>query len=945
MKNRNNILYLYLLLLLSIVFIPCYAQEAESKTTHIPNTSEPSHLIKVQKEQSTAAVSSTTGNILQRNPAPNLHNTLHGLLPGLYISQDSGEPGYDGAWLTIRGLGSYNYGSYAVFVDGFQTNPTYIQYLTPGEIETISIFKDAASLATFGMKGANGVIWVETKRGRKGKPLLKMHVRYGTQHPVHITKPLNAYEYASLYNEAISNDRQRIWSPRYTESQLNDYKTGSSTNTDWYNEVVKSATPFLSTDANLSGGTDLAKYFILFNYTKTQGLYKVKTDDRHSNAQLQQFNIRSNFDFKLFNFIEGKVDLGGRVEDRRYPAYNGNSLWNNLERYPNNVYPVINPDGTWPGTSLHPDNPLASIRELGYHSTRDRSLQINFSLKQDLSTFTEGLYLMEAVSFSNWSRGTYNLTKNYARIINGTPQTTDQNTNYSIYDDWGTNQWRWLQFKTGVGYDKQIGKASLNSALSYLQQTYGVDANQNNQADINTEYAFQNISGRFNYAYDKKYIGEFGFSISGSDNYAKGNRFGFYPSLSAAWIVSNEDFVNRQRLKFLKLRGSLGVSAYDGFIGRRYLYEQYYTWSGSYPTGNGTPTWHGGIVPAYTANPHIFAEKSMKYNIGIDATLFNTLVFTADAFLDKRSGIISQDFNHMSDAFGTEAPFANLGKVTTSGFEANINYSNSINSLKYSLGANVSYYTDKIDYMAEDMPASSLAWRTGNSIGARFGYEAIGFYNMDDFDPQGNLKTGIPVPSFGKIQPGDIRYRDLNDDKIINEKDILKIGTSDHPNLIYAITAEAAYKAFDFRVLFQGAASRQLNILTQARNKIVAFENNGNAYPIAKGRWAYYPEQGIDTREKATYPRLSTQNNNNNYQNSSFWIKKADFLRLRNIELGYTFDKKYLSKLRMENARLYLTAINLFTWSALLKEYDIDPETPTGYPFVKSYNLGLSIEF
>ena len=942
----RNILMTVLVLFITVTM---YAQQADSLNRFVPvneqNIKEAGDMLTLQRQSSTSSVVTVSGDILQKTPTANLHNTMYGLFPGMHIGQGSGEPGYDGAWLTIRGIGSYNYGSYTIYVDGFQTNSSFLQYLTPAEIESVSILKDAAALSTFGMKGANGVIWVETKRGKVGKPQVKLQVRTGLQQALHITKPLGSYDYASLYNEAISNDNGRIWNPHYSQTQLNDYRTGKGINTDWYDQVLRNSTPFCAADASFSGGIDAAKYFVMVNFTRSQGLYDTKTDDTHSNARLQQFNVRSNFDFKLFQIFEGKVDLGGRIEDRRYPGYNGSNLWSNLERYPNNIYPVRNENGSWTGTAVYPDNPLASITELGYFSTRDRNLQANFSLKEKLDFLTPGLYLMEAVSFNNWTRGSYNVTKNYARFIGTEQQTTDKNTNYGISDDWGTNQWTWIQLKATAGYDKQIGLHKISAAASYLQYVYNVDANQNGQGGVNNKYAYQNISGRFNYTYNNKYVGEFGFAVSGSDNYKKGNRYGFYPTLSGAWVVSNEDFLKDSPVvNLLKVRASVGKIGYDGFEGRRYLYEQYYQWNGSYPTGNGNPSWHGGLVPAYTATPDIFAEKSLKYNVGVDTRLFGGLSLTADAFIDKRSGIVSQDFS-MSDVYGMEAPYKNIGKVTTSGFEANLQYTDKVGALRYSIGGNVSYFKDKIDYMAELTPASPYAWQTGNSIGSQFGYQATGFYDITDFNADGSLKDSNPFPTFGEVQPGDIKYKDLNGDKRIDDRDKLRIGQSDCPNLTYALTAEAEYKGLDFRVLFQGAASRDVNIMNAARNKVIAFENNGNVYDIAQGRWAYYPEQNIDTRQYATYPRLSTQNNNNNYLNSTFWMKNGQFLRMRNIELGYNFPKETLKKLRLTQVRVFVSGVNLLTWSPLLKDYDMDPESLSGYPALKSYNIGITVGF
>ena len=899
----------------------------------------------IPETESTAAISYVSGEELYHSPTANLTNTIYGLLPGLVVQQGSGEPGYDAATLNIRGIGSYTYGSYAVYVDGFQTDMTYAQYLTAEEIESVAILKDAAALATFGMKGANGVLWITTKRGKPGKPEIRVKFRAGMQQLANITGPLDSWNYATLYNEANSNDRGMVWTPVYSDRQLGYYLNGRGTDIDWHDKVLKRFTPFWSADASFTGGTENARYFVLADFTQTNGMYNVRNDDNHSNARLDQFNIRSNFDFTVFDFIDGKVDFGGRIESRRYPAISGSDLWSVLERYPSNIYPVKNTDGTWTGTMVYPNNPVASIRELGLNSTHDRSMQINMSLKERLDFLTEGLYIYESVSFSNWMRGSRNVTKNYARYLNSVIQTSDMDTNWSIYDDNGTSQWNWLQVKVGAGYERTFGLHSIKAGIQWLHYTHNVDADQNGAAGVNTEYSYVNASARLHWSYAGRYAAEINAAYSGSDNYRPGNRYRIFPSASFAWTLSNEEFLaGSENVDLLKLRLSAGMAGYDTLGYGRYLYQQYYSYSGSYPVGNGDPTWQGGIVQPYIADPDITAETSTKFNVGVDATFFKGLDITVDAFLDKRSGIVSED-NSIMGAAGESIMYRNLGKVTTKGLEFSINWHQKAGDFNYGIGIIGTWIRDRIDYMAEITPPSIYAAQTGNAIGTIFGYEALGFYDITDFDENGSLVSGIPVPAIGQVQPGDIRYRDINGDDIIDERDRTVIGNPSFPEFTGSLLLQAGYKGFDLRILLQGTAGRDISLLDQAYNKVVAFENNGNAYPIALGRWAYYPEQGIDTRDTATYPRLSTTANSNNYVNSSFWVKSGDFLKLRNIEIGYSLPESALAKLKMKEARIYLSGMNLFTFSRLLKDYDIDPENPSGYPGIRSYNIGISVTF
>ena len=905
---------------------------------------EPGPLIKIPVKSSTLSFGTVKGSRLSKSPNANNINAMPGLIPGLTVLQGGGEPGYDAGSLYIRGLGSYNSTPLTVFVDGYQSNIEYFQYLAPNEIQNISILKDAAALAPFGMRGANGILWVTTKRGLISKPVINLELQTGLQQPTVLKKPLSSYEYAKLYNEAYSNDNGG-WQQYYNDAALQNLENGTGINTDWYDAILRNSAPLSRADVSVRGGTDAAKYFVLLGYMNNTGLYNIKNDDTHSNSRFQQFNIRTNVDFTLLKIFEGNLNIGGRTEDRHMPNYSGWDLWQNLARYPNIIYPLINTDGTYPGTTIHPNNPYATIRELGYASTHDRTLMATFDLKEKLDFIAKGLYLNQGISFNTWTRGSYNVTKNYARMLNGVAQTTDQNTNYQVYDDYGTNQWNRLQFQAGLGYSYQQNAHKLDAGFAYMQNVYNIDANINEDNNINMDYALQNISGRIHYDWNNKYIAEFGFAYSGSDNFKKGNRFGFYPAISLAWnIINNDNVVAAGALDFLKVRASAGTAGNDYYASGRYLFQKYYTsMGGVFATGNGEPVWHNGLGLSYVPNDEIFAEKSTKFNIGADARVLQHLSVSLDAFYDKHTGVVTPDYSVLG-VFGTTPPFRNVGEVTSSGFETQLVYTKNTGTFQYSLGGNAGYAKNKINYMAEFDAPSSAAAKTGKPIGTSIGYEAIGFYNISDFNADGSLKTGLAVPQFGSVQPGDAIYRDVSGDGFINDFDKVEIGNSYLPSLTYAAFATLRYKGIDFNFLLQGVGGRSVSLL-DARDKIIAFENNGNAYAIAQNRWAYYPDQGIDTRATATMPRLSLQSNNNNYQYSSLWVRNGNFIRMRHIEFGYTLPSSVLNQRHFPNVRFYVNLMNPFTISKLMKDYRLDPEVMTGYPALRSTNIGLSIQF
>ena len=942
-----------------------FAPRAKGQDASSPENKTPDILFRTEEGLSTSAISSVSGEKMFRTPTTNMTSTLFGLVNGLSVQAGSGEPGDNSAWLRIRGLGTFqSEDSYTVFVDGFQTDMAYAERLLPSDIANVYVLKDGAALSTFGMKGANGVLWIETKRGKPGKTHIDVNFRQGFQRPQVITKPLGSAEYAMYYNEAASNDAGGVWSPVYTEQQIADYRNGKGINTDWYDEVLRSgSSPFSSIDVSFDGGGDNMRFYTSVGYMTNLGAIdnKKDADKRVSNTSYKQYSIRTNFDVSFLKIFEARIDMGGYIADRSAPNYDMGSLFNNLERYPNNIYrpydsDELNPDGSarWAGTAIHPDNPLASVRGLGTATSRDRSIQANFTLRENLGFLLPGFYLQESVSFSNWTRGSRWNSRDYTRWMDGVEQTSNRDSNYNINDDTGTNQWRWIQFRAQAGYEHSFGDHMLQAAVKYEQWKRQVDANMNQYGfpgdmkdNIQMDYAYQNIAGRLNYSYQDKYVAEFGFAYSGSDNYRKGNRFEFYPSVSGAWILSKENFLADSRVvDLLKLRVSWGQSGYDYSSYGRYLYDETWTWGNGYPIGGmdgSESVWISGLIPSYMANPDLTSERSNKFNVGVDARLFKGLDVTIDAYMDRRSGIVVRDQTYSSNV-GITPPFVNAGKVVSRGFEMQFDYSRRSGSVDWSVGAMAAFVSDEIKFNGEIPSASRLADPIGHKIWTYFGYDAIGFFSEEDFNADGSLKADIPVPNFGNVQPGDVRYRDVNGDKIINERDQVVIGKRSYPDMYYSFYGQIEFKGFDLNFIFQGMAGRDVNLL-DARNKFVSFENYSTVYANAVESWAYYPEQQIDRRAGAKFPRLSLQNNSNNYQTSSLWIRNGGFLKLRNIELGYSLPESLVKKMRMEKLRVYVNATNLFTISKLYRDYKVDPERLSGYPAMKSINLGITVGF
>ncbi|TAN01665.1 MAG: SusC/RagA family TonB-linked outer membrane protein [Chitinophagaceae bacterium] len=965
MKHIQYILKLiFILILLTSIAYNLQAQQKDLNITldstalhaTINDPVEQGRLFDLPWIYSTAAVSTIQGRDLYKTPDANLANTLIGRLPGLYVKQSSGEPlGTPGmvnaTSMNIHGIGSYGfsnpyYNNYKIYVDGFETDLNYLIGIPAADIQSISVLKDASALATFGMEGDNGIIWVVTKRGHAGKPSVQFAVRTGIQQPVVIDKPLDAYKYATLYNEAISNDNGNIWTPYYSDAQLQAYKNGTGTNIDWYDEALRNSAPYTDGNLTFSGGNSSAKYNVSLGYLNQQGLFNIANSDETSNELLNRYNVHTNLDFNLFKIFEATVDVGGRIENQKSPNYNTTTLWNNIAAYPANIYPVFADSGKWSGTAIYPNNPVASEKALGWISNTYRLLRANFGLKEKLDFITQGLYAHEAYSFYSYGTSQYSKTADYARYFDSVTTTTNKTTPIQAQSQHPEGQVDWKQATVMLGYEHLFGKSNITSAVNYYQSDYRGDGL------VNYAVHSQNISGRFNYAYNNKYVGEFGFSYYGSDAFAPHHRWGFYPALSAAWIVSNENFLkNNHVLSFLKIRASIGKSGGiddNAPQSGRYLYQQYYQNAalsgGAFYMGNSNPTYAPVLNPLYTANPDVFAEQSLKYDIGADLNLFKNLHFTADFFQDKRSGILTP-VNSIPDYFGYNIIYQNIGKVTNKGFDLSSVYTNKAGQVGYSITGMASWSKNKINYMAETPPAYAYNAQTGRSIGTPIGLLATGYYQLNDFNADGSLKNGEAVPAFGAVQPGDLKYKDLNGDGKIDQTDVTAIGNAPYPQLYYSFGGDINFKGFDLSVFFDGTEGADVNILTQAGIQTSGFVNNGNVFSLQENAWAYYPGQGIDTRATATYPRLTTVANNNNYQASTFWIKSDDFLRLHNAELGYSFSQKLLKRAKITQLRVYINAVDLVTWSSLLKNYHLDPETLAGYPVMKSYNFGFVVTF
>lgn len=883
------------------------------------------------KWMTTGAVSSVRGNEL-KSFVPNIANMLNGRIPGLVVQQWGCEPGADSPAMNARGVNTYGSGTgLFIVIDGFQSTEAYFQQLTPQEIESITLLKDASATAIYGSKGANGVLLITTKRGTSDKIKINFSIQSGFQQPLRLPEFLGAYDYATLYNEALVNDGK---SPFYTPMDLEAYKTGNDPifhpDVDWYGTILRKAAPITNYNFTASGSNEYFRYFVLLNVLDDRSLYRKagNVSDFSKNGTYTRYNFRTNIDVKLSKRLQGAITLGGTIEDKTNPGTSENTsgMFDLMSSIAPNAFPVYVSTGMYGGNSMY-SNPLGDLMQTGYTSYNGRSLQAIFQLKGDLGFITPGLSVNGAVGFNTYFKSYSKKSRQYARY-----SVDRDNADEIIYTTYGQNtslagdessssQWRDYSLQASLNYNRTFNGLHNIDAI-YL-------GSYNDYVVTGTDLSYKNIAmgGRVTYSYDKRYIGEFSFGYNGTENFPKGHRFGFFPAGSLGWILSNEAFLKGNPiLNYLKLRASYGIVGNDNIGGIRYMFDQYYDGYG-YHLGNSNNV-QDGLVQGKLANPDVTWEKEKKFNVGFEATLVNKIDVSFDYFIQKRSNILSQPYRTVPDYLGISRPDINIGKVDNKGLETSIRY-NGIGKkdLTYFVETSLWYAKNKVVYNAEAIQENEYLYGTGRIVGQPFVLEAIGFFKDED----DILKS--PTQTFTDVRPGDIKYKDQNKDGKIDSNDYYPIGYTSMPQITLGLHGGITFKGLDMDIFFQGAANRTVYCGGKYYH---AFQNDGKVSSIALGRWT--PE----TAETATYPRLSSENNLNNYQASSFWQKNGNFLKLRSLEIGYTLPFQLSRKINLEKVRIFANGTNLFSLDHM--DGFTDPETMSGYPALRTISFGLSIQ-
>ena len=951
---------------------------------------------KQSKMSVTAAISSIDTKELLKSPSGSVANALSGAVTGLSSIQPSGQPGAENPSIYIRGTGSLSdeLSKPLILVDGVERS--FFQ-MDSHEIESITVLKDAASTAVFGVRGANGVVLVTTRRGVSGKPVISLNSSFGLTQALRNLKGVDSYTYATLYNEAQLSDN-----PSLTESQLgfspfviDMFRTNEDPimfpNVDWNDYLFKNLAWQTQHNLTLSGGGERFRYFVSLGYLLQDGMLKQLGESYDPNYQYKRFNYRSNVDIDITKSTLLKVNIGGHVGAKREPRTD--ELWRKvLGSTPFSSPGIV--DGKLI-SNIYSNRyisigerscPLDYYYNYGYNVDTDNVLNLDLALEQKLDFITPGLSMN--------IKGAYNT--NYNVKASRTPSGADSMCT-PIYlgsietpgmDFWDPRFDRTIVYQTDgvsglheqMSYGEEVGRGrnwygefSLNYSRSFGDHDvsalflYNQSKKYYPETKIDGKVFYMDIPtayvgyvGRMTYAYKKRYMVDLNAGYNGSENFAPDKRFGFFPAVSAGWILSEEKFMKKQKvIDFLKLRASYGIVGNDKMENARFLYMAG-AWSGYNTVAKGQGSWQfgkdggTGLLPDAKentmGNPDVTWEKVAKQNYGIDLKMFDSrLSLTADVFFEKRKDILSTR-NTLPAITDINLPKINLGKVNNHGYELSLGWNDRAGKVDYWLKANVSYAKNKIIYMDEVVPNEPYMAETGRSTGLTYGYIFDRFLQKDDFDADGNLKKDengrqiLPQMALGTPRPGDALFKDLNGDGVINGDDKTRFGYAERPDYVFGFLGGLKWKNFEFSMQWTAAMNASRILDGEYRNAFGSTNSRMLLKFLADGRWT---EENPNSR----FPRLTFMNKSHYLQTSDLWLMNGSYLRLKTAEISYTLPQKdFLKKVGIESVRFYCNGYNLLTLFSDLNDIDIDPEGVTdggnnNYPNIRIYNFGVNISF
>ncbi|WP_437922072.1 SusC/RagA family TonB-linked outer membrane protein [Sphingobacterium sp. LRF_L2] len=912
-----------------------------------------------KKESVVGAISSINTKELLKSSSPNITQAIAGRLPGVITSQVSGAPGSDDVNIYIRGVASFASDNQPlIMVDGVERK---FSQIAPDDIENISVLKDASATAVYGVRGANGVILITTKRGKIQAPTVSVTASTQIQTPTRKTDYLDSYQSLLLLEEALANDGLPS---QYDNATLEKYKLSSQgalsaaeqqlyPNVDWYNEVLNNTAAAQRYNANIQGGTKRVRYFTSLEYYDQKGLYKNLTNSSNytqsSNAQFKRYGFRANLDFLLTQTTTFSVNFGTRFEERYGPNVTENSatkyneIFYEINHTPGWLFPVQYENGYFGGNSQNQNNIVAKLSRGGIYRNNNTINETNFILDQKLDFVTKGLSFRGMGSFDYETYYDRRFAAGFAtyELIDRTqPGLAESYTRYNEDQELsysGNTQNVTMKFylEGALNYARDFGQHKVTGLLLYNQNDYRY------QADLQKRY--QGIVGRATYSYADRYLAEVNAGYNGSENFSKGNRFGFFPSMSIGWVPTNESFMANTKswLDRLKFRASYGEVGNDKYYVNgsevRFLYIEDWSWYNNvYYFGDAN--YKTGVYEGRYPNTGVTWERAKKYNIAFESDFFQGLfTLNVDLFRENRKNILTS-YLTVPGYTGVELAAGNLGRTRNQGYEIEFKHRKQLGEIRYNVGFNFTHAKNKI--LAMDEPSGKPTYRRGTDhvIGQFFGLQSEGYLTQADIDNP-NTPTSLFTTN---VQPGDLKYKDMNGDGYIDDQDVTQIGGSYIPENTYAASLGVDYKGFSVSVMFQGVGKVSRYYDSEA---LFAFVNGGKVREEHLQRWDPNQTETYNLAN-AKYPLLHYDDQGNHNQRiSSFFLRSGNYLRLKNVELAYNIPRNLSSKWHMSDCRVYVNANNLFTWDKLDGLTDPESTTSNAYPIMKSINLGLNIKF
>lgn len=904
-----------------------------------------------KKVSITGAISSMKGEDLLKTPAASMSNVLSGQITGISSVQYSGEPGADEADLYVRGIATWNNAKPLIQVDGVEREFSQID---PNEVESITVLKDASATAVFGVRGANGVILITTKRGAEGKAKISFSTSAGVNLRTKQLEFANSYQYASYYNDLQVNDGGV---PTFTEEQLIKFRDHTDPilypDINWIDYCMNKAAFQSQHNVNISGGTDRMRYFVSAGMFTQDGMFKQLAASDNFNFNYKRYNYRANLDFDATKTTLISVNIGGRIETKRTPesGEDQNQLFRKLywavpfagagivdgKRVVSNAdyLPFTGSDG------------LNSYYGKGFRSTTTNVLNVDLVLDQKLDFITKGLSfkLKGSYNTSYWtqkiassSMAVYTPVLHDDGSIGYRKSGSDSQLSYSRNSN-GEGKSRDWYMEAALNYSRKFGDHNVTGLVLYNQSKRYYPGGTYD--DIPSAYV--GFVGRATYDYKTRYMAEFNVGYNGSENFAPGKRYGLFPAGSIGWIVSEEPFLKKV-INYFKVRASVGMVGNDNNGNNRFLYlpDAYILNDDGYFFGTNAGNKKPGAYEASKSNADVTWEKSVKQNYGIDFSILNEkLNISLDYFKENRRDILSSP-DYMPGILGMVLPIMNVGKTENKGYEFQLKWNDKIgDDFRYWANFNLSFARNKIVYKNEIEKNEDWLYETGRTIGSRLIYKFWGYYD-ETAEARYQEEFGRPIADHGlSLQPGDAVFADLNSDGVIDGDDASRdLGYVDTPEYTAGLNLGFSWKGWDFTAQFTGAWNVD-RMLSEFRQPLGDTQNKGLLLYQYENTW----RSSADTYT-AKFPRISKLAQANNYRASDLYLCDASYLRLKSVELGYNFNMPFMKKIKMNQCRLYVSAYNLFTLTDFMWG---DPESRQSdrpnYPLTRVINLGLKVGF